>query len=104
MGFLRIKLSSEDLISLENLLNDAVGNYPRKPVDILELSARAMQILRQERITTIEQLMAISGDDLLKIPGFGQKTLKLVNNLLTPYRSGEKRVYYMPGEENEDHY
>ena len=45
-------------------------------INHLKLTTRATNVLRAKNIKTIEQLTLLTGNDLLKIPDIGRKTLK----------------------------
>lgn len=54
---------------------DRLGlNHPES-IEWLELSVRSRNCLLQANITTIGELMSATGNDLLKLPNFGRKSL-----------------------------
>ena len=53
-----------------------------KKIDELELSVRALNCLKRDRIETIGDLLNRTEDDLLKIKNFGAKSLEEVKKKL----------------------
>ena len=51
-------------------------------IDCLQLTVRAKNILRSENIKTVEQLILLTGNDLLKIPNLGRTSLQDIKTQL----------------------
>ncbi|MFH1858093.1 MAG: DNA-directed RNA polymerase subunit alpha, partial [Candidatus Omnitrophota bacterium] len=54
----------------------------KMPVAELELSVRAANCLREEKIKTLEQLVRRTESDMLKLRNFGKKSLAEINTIL----------------------
>nr|QXT44771.1 RNA polymerase alpha subunit [Nitellopsis obtusa] len=59
--------------------------WKQNPINQLELSARAYNCLKSEKISTIFDLLNYSQEDLLKIKNFGKRSCEQVINALEKY-------------------
>ena len=90
--FLQSKLSEDDFVSLLSKVKTAVsegGPYsPSNPVpldtsvDVLQMTVRLACCLRVDGITTIGVLVKKSEAEMMRIPNFGRKCLKEINEEL----------------------
>jgi len=95
-----IKVDKKKLEDYERMLANANGNLERayerlrkrdkeilnpmtdKPIDDIVWTVRTLNCLKSENINTFDQLVKLSGHQLLKIPNFGLKSLKEVRDEL----------------------
>lgn len=72
---------SQDLVELVKPSKDILE---KNPFEVLELSVRATNCLESASIKTVEQLVALSEEELRKL-GFGRKTLNELKDSLSEY-------------------
>jgi DNA-directed RNA polymerase alpha subunit len=64
----------------------------RTPIELLELPQRAYGVLKRAGYSTVEQLEAVSGPDLMgRVPQFGVKCLEAVKRSIWRFRQESKR-------------
>jgi DNA-directed RNA polymerase subunit alpha len=95
-----IKVDKKKLEDYERMLANANGNLERayerlrkrdeeslspmleKSIEEIEWTVRTLNCFKSDNIQTINQLVKLSGHQLLKIPNFGRKSLKEVRDEL----------------------
>lgn len=60
-------------------------------IEELHLSARAYNCLRRRGFTTVEQLLQVPDEELLKIRSFGRECLKEVREKLAEYKNFQEK-------------
>lgn len=58
---------------------------PGLPLVRLQLSPRTLSCLRQAQFTTVEEVLTVPDEDLLKIHNFGEKSLKELKDRLSEH-------------------
>lgn len=94
--FLLKRSVEEQVGEIESAINmfRREGTFKHKYLhEIFYFSTRTANCLKKQRIETIDELLSLSADDLLKIDNFGEKSLKEIREILAAegmYLSGEK--------------
>lgn len=58
-------------------------------IEVLDLTIRSKNCLRAEKINTVEELMQLSDNEILKIPNTGKKTWYEILDVLKKYKKSE---------------
>ena len=72
-------------------LKNTVGIHKRNdailktPIDDVGLSVRPVKILKKMGVNTLDDVFQYSSEDLLKVKGFGRKSLREINEILVSY-------------------
>jgi len=68
--------------AIDNKINNSKDKFLKRPVSDLYFTVRTGNCLKMKKIDTVEKLISYSEKELLKIDGFGKKSLREVIEIL----------------------
>lgn len=73
-------------------MNNAVNRFPdpEAPIEVLGLSPRGQNCLKRAGLTTVGQVLAISGDDLLSLRNLGSRAFFELRDKLIEHGYAER--------------
>jgi len=80
------RLSTDELIALKKVVDKFLKIKLRESdtrIDYLDISARAMNVLRFNQISTLEELSKMTPSDFMKLRNTGKKTFVEITELLS---------------------